>query len=48
MHSLIVNAAKKEITVECHAFDYHLNAEVFIKNIDRMLLENAAVLQEQG
>ena len=39
IYNMIFTAIKKVIKVEVHAYDLHLNLDLFLKNIDLLFLE---------
>lgn len=45
IYKIIVNAVQKVLRVEIHAYDFHLQGSLFIKNIKKLLLEDAALMQ---
>jgi hypothetical protein len=42
---LTLQAVKKEIRWEVHAYDWHFSGELFIENIDKLFLEDAEVMK---
>lgn len=42
---MAVQALKKQISLEVHSYDYHLSAELFISSLDRLLLEDAPIME---
>lgn len=45
VYSMILNAIKRPISLEVHAYDLHLNASVFVKNLDLLILQDAVLMQ---
>ena len=48
MYEMMVNALKKEIRLDADFYEWHINCELEIKNLDKILLEDAAVVKAMG